>query len=135
MKLLSTFRLCSPCRKMTLLPLTVLVLLIGCGSLGSSSSVSTASPDSAKSPFVRVRWFPISDAESYVLLVETTSGELLINQEIQAQGCTHAPQDGFTSGICFYDFKRDEQNSELAIQLGARTSSGVTEASLLRYRK
>lgn len=112
----------------------LLLLPTACGSLGSSSVQTSSLEDSSSRP-IRLRWFPIEDARSYVLQVETSDGALLFSDEVEPLGCTHAAEEGYTSGICFYDFTSKDASTELAIQLGARTQSGITEASLLRYRK
>ncbi len=124
--------------KRTLLSAFLPALLLfptACGSLGSSSTIQTTSLQNEGNRPIRLRWFPIEQAQSYVLQVENADGTLLFSDEIEPLGCTHTAEDGYTSGICFYDFAPSNAELDLAIQLGARTQNGISEASLLRYRK
>jgi hypothetical protein len=105
----------------------------GCGSHGGTSGVSTAAPEGfTETGYLRLRWFPVQNAESYYLQVE--GGGTLLNEEIRPNGCTHKRSDGYTSGVCEFDFKKPGVSESVAIQLGARTEHGTTNPALLRYR-
>jgi hypothetical protein len=107
---------------------------LGCGSHGSSPSVLTAPDEDFQSPFLRVRWFPVDGAETYHLRVAAENGAIILNEAIEPAGCTHAKAEGYTSGLCFYDFKRPDLQAGLEIELDAQTNTGNTAAALLRYR-
>ena len=91
----------------TFIPPKTFSILIAMLILLASSGCSFNNPNHAPSgPVFRIRWFPAEHAVAYRLSVKDPNTSTEIEQiTIRPQGCTHLANEGFTSGLCIYDYK------------------------------
>lgn len=103
--------------------LVVLAIFIGCGSnAGGDGGMSDLS--SSDGSMLRLRWFPVEEAEGYVLYIEGQDGEIVRAEEVIPSGCEHRSRDGVTAGLCQYDFPADSDHLLGKLSLSAMSNVG-----------
>lgn len=115
----------------TLVAALALVFAWSCSSLGSSSSlVRTSASQALTANHLRLRWFPVDEAEGYKLSVMGDKGRLLELKVDAPRGCTHKLKQGYTAGICFLDVELPQNAKVRSIELNAYNAKGQSLAAV-----
>ena len=105
-------------------------------STGSSTStiLSKSSNELLDEKSVQLRWFPVSNATSYRVEIESPTGTTIHQEEVQPSGCTHQQNDGFTSGVCTLLYQSPKLSGDYVLRLRALSKSGVSRAATIEPR-
>lgn len=105
------------------LAIIMLAMFMGCGSSGGGDNGLSDLGSSAGS-MLRLRWFPVEEAEGYVMYIEDQDGAVVRAEEVIPSGCEHRSRDGITAGLCQYDFPGDSLSGKLSLSATSKVGEG-----------
>ena len=100
----------------------------------SSRPTTTPAPKMVNEKSFRVRWFPVDDAISYRVQLESTDGTILHQEDVTPTGCTHRNQEGHTSGVCTLIYQPPDIDGPILLRLSAVSRDGRISAPSARMR-